>query len=191
MSKPDLAIFDLDNTILNGDSDYSMVNYLVDINLLDSNAKLKNNDFIQDYQQGKLDFNEYTNFALKAYIGKTQDEISKIILPFVEKVIEPMINIFALNINHVIGTQVEFKDSKCTGNFIPPSALGEGKLKLVKAWMKAHQYHNFSRVTFYSDSINDLPLLEAVDFPKAVNPDKKLEAISNERGWEVIYLPLI
>ena len=179
MSKPDLAIFDLDNTILNGDSDYSMVNYLVDINLLDSNAKLKNNDFIQDYQQGKLDFNEYTNFALKAYIGKTQDEISKIILPFVEKVIEPMINIFALklihdhhdkgdtillasatnelivkpiahrlNINNVIGTQVEFKDSKCTGNFIPPSALGEGKLKLVKTWMKAHQYNNFSRVTF-------------------------------------------
>ena len=222
MSKPDLAIFDLDNTILNGDSDYSMINYLVDNNFLDSNAKLKNNEFIQDYQQGKLDFNEYTNFALKAYIGKTQDEISKIILPFVEKVIEPMINIFALklihdhydkgdtillasatnelivkpiahrlNINHVIGTQVEFKDSKCTGNFIPPSALGEGKLKLVKTWMKAHQYNNFSRATFYSDSINDLPLLEAVDFPKAVNPDKKLEAISNERGWEVIYLPLI
>ena len=150
MSKPDLAIFDLDNTILNGDSDYSMVNYLVDINLLDSNAKLKNNEFIQDYQQGKLDFNEYTNFALKAICGKTQDEISKIILPFVEKVIEPMINIFALklihdhhdkgehillasatnelivkpiahrlNINHVIGTQVEFKDRNVRETLFP------------------------------------------------------------------------
>jgi phosphoserine phosphatase len=50
---------------------------------------------------------------------------------------------------------------------------------------------DFSGVTFYSDSINDLPLMEVVEFPKAVNPDIKLEAISNERGWEVIYLPII
>ena len=222
MSKPDLAIFDLDNTILNGDSDYSMINYLVDINLLDETAKLKNDEFIKDYQQGQLDFNQYTTFALKPYIDLTQDEINKIILPFVEEIIEPMINIFALKlihdhhdkgdiillasatnelivkpiaqrleIDHVIGTQVEFKDGKCSGEFIPPSALGEGKLKLVKTWMKADQYNDFSGVTFYSDSINDLPLLEAVEFPKAVNPDTKLEAIFNERGWEIIYLPLI
>jgi phosphoserine phosphatase len=91
----------------------------------------------------------------------------------------------------VIGTKVKFKNNQCSGEFIPPSALGEGKLKLVKAWMKSHQYDNFSRVTFYSDSINDLPLMEAVEFPKAVNPDTKLEAISNERGWDVIYLPII
>ena len=222
MSKPDLAIFDLDNTILNGDSDYSMINYLVDINLLDEAAKLKNDEFIQDYQEGRLDFNEYTNFALKPYLGKTQDEINEIILPFVETIIEPMINIFALKlihdhhdnghtillasatnelivkpiaqrlgINHVIGTKVKFKNNQCSGEFIPPSALGSGKLKLVKAWMKAHKFDDFSGVTFYSDSINDLPLLKAVEFPKAVNPDIKLETIFNDRGWEVIYLPRI
>ena len=222
MSKPDLVIFDLDNTILNGDSDYSMINYLVDINLLDEAAKLKNDEFIQDYQEGRLDFNEYTNFALKPYLGKTQDEINEIILPFVETIIEPMINIFALKlihdhhdnghtillasatnelivkpiaqrlgINHVIGTKVKFKNNQCSGEFIPPSALGSGKLKLVKAWMKAHKFDDFSGVTFYSDSINDLPLLKAVEFPKAVNPDIKLETIFNDRGWEVIYLPRI
>ncbi len=222
MSKPDLAIFDLDNTILNGDSDYSMINYLVDINLLDEAAKLKNDEFIQHYQQGRLDFNEYTNFALKPYQGMTQDEINEIILPFVETIIEPMINIFALKlihdhhdnghtillasatnelivkpiaqrlgIKHVIGTKVEFKNNQCSGEFIPPSALGAGKLELVEVWMKSHEYENFSGVTFYSDSINDLPLLEVVEFPKAVNPDAKLEAISNERGWELIYLPRI
>jgi HAD superfamily hydrolase (TIGR01490 family) len=185
-------------------------------------AKLKNDEFIKDYQQGQLDFNQYTNFALKPYVGMTQEEISKIILPFVETIIEPMINIFALklihdhydkghtillasatnelivkpiaqrlDINNVIGTKVEFKDKKCTGEFIPPSALGVGKLKLVEIWMQAHQYDDFSGVTFYSDSINDLPLMESVEFPKAVNPDIKLETISNERGWEVIYLPII
>ena len=222
MSRPDLAIFDLDNTILNGDSDYSMINYLVDINLLDEVAKLKNDEFIKDYQQGQLDFNQYTNFALNPYVGKTQDEINEIILPFVKIIIEPMINIFALklihdhhdkghaillasatnelivkpiaqrlDIKHVIGTKVKFEDKKCTGEFIPPSALGVGKLKLVETWMQANQYDDFSGVTFYSDSINDLPLMEAVEFPKAVNPDIKLEAISNKRGWEVIYLPII
>ena len=222
MRKPDLAIFDLDNTILNGDSDYSMINYLVDINLLDEAAKLQNDEFIQDYQQGQLDFDKYTHFALKPYIGMTQDEIDEIILPFVETIIEPMINIFALklihdhhekghvillasatnelivkpiaqrlNIHNVIGTKVEFINNQCSGEFIPPSALSTGKLKLVESWMKAHRYNNFSRVTFYSDSINDLPLLEAVEFPKPVNPDLKLEAISNEKGWDVIYLPRI
>ena len=222
MSKPDLVIFDLDNTILNGDSDYSMINYLADINLLDEVDKLKNDEFMQDYQKGQLDFNQYTNFALKPYVGMTHDEINEIILPFVERIIEPMINIFALklihdhhdkghtillasatnelivrpiahrlNIKNVIGTKVEFINNKCSGEFIPPSALGEGKLKLVETWMKDHQYNNFSGVTFYSDSINDLPLMEAVEFPKALNPDIKLETISNERGWEVIYLPII
>ena len=222
MSKPELAIFDLDNTILNGDSDYSMINYLVDINLLDEVAKLKNDEFIKDYQQGQLDFNQYTNFALKPYAGKTQNEINEIILPFVKTIIEPMINIFALKLIHehndngntillasatnelivkpiaqrldirnVIGTRVKFEDKKCSGEFIPPSALGAGKLKLVENWMQAHQYDSFSGVTFYSDSINDLPLMEVVEFPKAVNPDIKLESISNKRGWEVIYLPII
>ena len=222
MSKPDLAIFDLDNTILNGDSDYSMINYLIDINLLDKNAKLKNDEFILDYQQGQLDFNQYTNFALKPYIGMTQNEINEVIHPFVEKIIEPMINIFALKLLHehyekgheillasatnelivkpiakrleiknVIATKVEFKNNKCTGEFIPPSALGEGKLQLVKSWMEDKQRNSFSRVTFYSDSINDLPLLEAVEFPIAVNPDQTLDGIARDRGWKIITLPRI
>jgi HAD superfamily hydrolase (TIGR01490 family) len=199
-----------------------MINYLVDISLLDKAAKLKNDEFIKDYQQGQLDFNQYTNFALKPYIGKTQDEINEIILPFVERIIEPMINVFALklihdhhdkghtillasatnelivkpiaqrlDINNVIGTMVKFENEKCSGEFIPPSAIGVGKLKLVESWMQANQYDSFSGVTFYSDSINDLPLMEAVEFPKAVNPDIKLESISHKRGWEVIHLPLI
>ena len=222
MSKPALVIFDLDNTILNGDSDYAMINYLVHTQALDESAGKQNQIFIEDYQRGELDFDAYTTFALSAYIGMTRTEINEYMLPFVTKVIEPMINTLALKIIHdhgdsgdtillasatnelivqpiakrldiqnVIGTQVKFINDKCTGEYIPPSALGEGKLQLVQQWMQKNNFDDFSGVTFYSDSINDLPLLEAVDFPKAVNPDAMLEKISLERGWEIIDLPVL
>ena len=222
MSKPVLVIFDLDNTILNGDSDYAMINYLVHTQALDERAGKQNQIFIEDYQRGELDFDAYTTFALSAYVGMTRSEINEYMLPFVAKVIEPMINTLALKIIHdhgdrgdtillasatnelivqpiakrldiqnVIGTQVKFINDKCTGEYIPPSALGEGKLKLVQQWMQRNNFDDFSGVTFYSDSINDLPLLEAVDFPKAVNPDAMLEKISLERGWEIIDLPIL
>ena len=222
MSKPALVIFDLDNTILNGDSDYAMINYLVHTQALDESAGKQNQIFIEDYQRGELDFDAYTTFALSAYIGMTRSEINECMLPFVAKVIEPMINTLALKIIHdhgdsgdtillasatnelivqpiakrldiqnVIGTQVKFINDKCTGEYIPPSALGEGKLQLVQQWMQKNNFDDFNGVTFYSDSINDLPLLEAVDFPKAVNPDAMLEKISLERGWEIIDLPVL
>ena len=222
MSKPALVIFDLDNTILNGDSDYAMINYLVHTQALDESAGKQNQMFIEDYQRGELDFDAYTTFALSAYIGMTRTEINEYMRPFVTKVIEPMINTLALKIIHdhgdsgdtillasatnelivqpiakrldiqnVIGTQVKFINDKCTGEYIPPSALGEGKLQLVQQWMQKNNFDDFSGVTFYSDSINDLPLLEAVDFPKAVNPDAMLEKICLERGWEIIDLPIL
>ena len=199
-----------------------MINYLVHTQALDESAGKQNQIFIEDYQRGELDFDAYTTFALSAYVGMTRSEINEYMLPFVAKVIEPMINTLALKIIHdhgdrgdtillasatnelivqpiakrldiqnVIGTQVKFINDKCTGEYIPPSALGEGKLKLVQQWMQRNNFDDFSGVTFYSDSINDLPLLEAVDFPKAVNPDAMLEKISLERGWEIIDLPIL
>ena len=222
MSKPSLVIFDLDNTILNGDSDYAMVNYLVQTNILDESAAIQNQQFIEDYNRGELDFDAYTSFALSAYIGLTLEEINQLILPFVAKVIEPLINIFALKMIHdhgdqgdtillasatnelivrpiaqrldipnVIGTQVEFINNQCSGAYIPPSALGAGKLELVTQWMARNDYTEFEDVTFYSDSINDLPLLEAVGHPKVVSPDPALEKIAAARGWAIINLPRI
>jgi HAD superfamily hydrolase (TIGR01490 family) len=222
MSKPSLVIFDLDNTILNGDSDYAMVNYLVQTNILDESAAIKNQQFIEDYNRGELDFDAYTSFELSAYIGLTLEEINQLILPFVAKVIEPLINIFALKMIHdhgdqgdtillasatnelivqpiaqrldipnVIGTQVEFINNQCSGAYIPPSALGAGKLQLVTQWMGRNDYSKFENVTFYSDSINDLPLLEAVGHPKVVNPYPVLEKIAADRGWTIINLPRI
>ena len=221
MSEEKLVIFDLDNTILNGDSDYSMINFLVAKSILDNSALDVNQSFMDDYKKGKLDFDEYTKFALKSFIGMTHIEISELTIEFVKEVIEPMINIYALRIIHdhqddgckiliasatnelivkpiakrlevadYLGTKVEFIDNKCTGKYLSPSALGEGKLKLVTEWAKIEGF-NLELATFYSDSINDMPLLEKVNNPIAVNPDPKLEKISIERGWEILDLPRI
>ena len=221
MSEEKLVIFDLDNTILNGDSDYSMINFLVAKSILDNSALDVNQSFMDDYKKGKLDFDEYTKFALKSFIGMTHIEISELTIEFVKEVIEPMINIYALRIIHdhqddgckiliasatnelivkpiakrlevadYLGTKVEFIDNKCTGKYLSPSALGEGKLKLVTEWAKIEGF-SLELATFYSDSINDLPLLEKVNYPIAVNPDPKLKKISITRGWEILDLPRI
>ena len=221
MSEEKLVIFDLDNTILNGDSDYSMINFLVAKSILDNSALDVNQSFMDDYEKGKLDFDEYTKFALKSFIGMSHIEINELTIEFVKEVIEPMINIYALKIIHdhqddgckiliasatnelivkpiakrlevadYLGTKVEFIDNKCTGKYLRPSALGEGKLKLVTEWAKIKGF-NLELATFYSDSINDLPLLEKVNNPIAVNPDPKLERISITRGWKILDLPRI
>ena len=221
MSEEKLVIFDLDNTILNGDSDYSMINFLVAKSILDNSALDINQAFMDDYKKGKLDFDEYTKFALQSFIGMNHIEISELTNEFVKEVIEPMINIYALKIIHdhqddgckiliasatnelivkpiakrlevadYLGTKVEFIDNKCTGKYLPPSALGEGKLKLVTEWAKIKGF-NLELATFYSDSIHDLPLLEKVNNPIAVNPDPKLEKISITRGWQILDLPRI
>ena len=221
MSEEKLVIFDLDNTILNGDSDYSMINFLVAKSILDNSALDVNQSFMDDYKKGKLDFDEYTKFALKSFIGMSPIEISELTIEFVKEVIEPMINIYALKIIHdhqddgckiliasatnelivkpiakrlevadYLGTKVEFIDNKCTGKYLLPSALGEGKLKIVTDWAKIKGF-NLELATFYSDSINDLPLLEKVNNPIAVNPDPKLEKISITRGWKILDLPRI
>ena len=147
--------------------------------------------------------------------------IDEIIHAFLNECIEPMINVFALKLIHghqsnndelilasatnelivdvigkrlgfgnIIATKVYFKDGFCMSKFIPPAALGHGKLELVKQWCKKEDY-DLNDSVFYSDSINDLPLLSKVKKPIAVNPDTLLEKKCLENGWEIINLPKI
>ena len=77
-----------------------------------------------------------------------------------------------------------------TGRIEDPPSLGEGKLKNVQVWMKNNGFLNFNGTTFYSDSILDMPLLEKVEKPVAVNPDNDLLRVSKDFGWEIIDLPI-
>jgi len=212
-----LTIFDLDNTILKGDSDYSWIKYMIDSGFVDKDKyTAKNNYFYEQYEKGLLDFNEYTIFALSTIKGKSVNDINNLMKDFMEKIIEPMINIYILKILHdhnhnndemllasatnsavvnpiakrlgfhnVIATEVEIIDDIYSGNYINGSALGEGKKHKVIQWMKLNGFRDFKNTTFYSDSINDLPLLMEVEKPVAVNPDNQLREIALKNNWQI------
>ena len=219
--KRNLAIFDLDNTILKGDSDYSWINFLIQQGLVDKDEyERKNKYFYDQYYQGKLNYDEWAEFALTTIKGKKPEEIEDILSKFLSEIIEPMINIYALKLLHdhthnndimllasatnsvivepiakrlgfknIVSTEVEIIDEIYTGKVLGIPALSEGKLIKVKEWMLQNSIESFDNTSFYSDSINDLPLLAAVSKPVAVNPDDMLREECRKRSWEIIDLP--
>ena len=217
-----LIIFDLDNTILNGDSDYSWIKFMIDSGQVDHDEYTKRNEyFYEQYYQGSLDYDAWAEFALSTFKGKTPEQLKGLLKEFLNSIIEPMINIYALRLlhehshdndfmllasatnsiivkpiaerlgfKHIIATDVEIIAGKYTGKMKGESALGKGKLNKVKEWMSRNGFSNFENTTFYSDSINDLPLLLEVSNPIAVNPDEQLRATCWEANWEIIELPI-
>ena len=219
--KKNLAIFDLDNTILNGDSDYSWINFLIDIGYVNKDEYEKKNQYFYDkYYEGKLDYDEWAEFALSTIKGKRPEEIENLLNKFLSSVIEPMINIYALRLLHnhyhnndvmllasatnsvivnpiakrlgfenIVATEVEIVNGVYSGKFQNTPALGEGKLQKVREWMRRNDFSDFKNTTFYSDSINDFPLLSVVNKAVAVNPDNKLREECEKRSWEIVELP--
>ena len=219
--KKNLAIFDLDNTILNGDSDYSWINFLIDIGYVNKDEYEKKNQYFYDkYYEGKLDYDEWAEFALSTIKGKRPEEIENLLNKFLSSVIEPMINIYALRLLHnhyhnndvmllasatnsvivnpiakrlgfenIVATEVEIVNGVYSGKFQNTPALGEGKLQKVREWMRRNDFSDFKNTTFYSDSINDFPLLSAVNKAVAVNPDNKWREECEKRSWEIVELP--
>jgi len=219
--KKNLAIFDLDNTILNGDSDYSWINFLIDIGYVDKDEYERKNQYFYDkYYEGKLDYDEWAEFALSTIKGKRPEEVENLLNKFLSSVIEPMINIYALRLLHnhyhnndvmllasatnsvivtpiakrlgfknIVATEVEIVNGVYSGKLQNTPALGEGKLQKVREWMRRNDFSDFKNTIFYSDSINDFPLLLAVNKAVAVNPDNKLREECEKRSWEIVDLP--
>ena len=211
-----LAIFDLDNTILKIDSDYEMVNYLIDKNFILEKYRKINKDYFNSYEDGSININNFSEFSLKPFVGMTQKDINFIFDDFYYKIIEPSYNMNLikrinehkkasqetllasatnslivsyvaekLGFKNFISSEVVFRNGKCTGKVKKPYALGEGKLKLVKKFFSNYNF-NLNKACFYSDSINDLPLLKAVHMPIAVNPDKNLKNFAKSNNWMII-----
>lgn len=214
-----LAIFDLDGTLLSGDSDYTWGQFLVEKGLVDTQAYKEANDrFFIQYQAGTLDINEYLAFSLTPLTTFSQDELIELHHTFMQEKIQPMMqekahallkhhkdqghfllmitatNQFvtgpigeALGMDHIIAPIPEVIDGRYTGKIVGVPSFQGGKVTRLNDWL-AQTGHSMEGSYFYSDSRNDLPLLELVEHPIAVDADETLSKIAEDRGWEHISL---
>ncbi len=214
-----LAIFDLDNTLLGGDSDHAWGEFLVEKEIVDpAHYQQANDHFYQCYQAGNLDILEYLAFALKplAEHSKAQlddwhqqfmlEKVAAMRLDKADALLEKhrlagdtlliitATNIFitgpiaaALGVDEILATEPEFDGERYTGKVSGTPCFQEGKVIRLKRWLEQHQ-RDLEGSFFYSDSHNDLPLLELVDKPVAVDPDEQLREIAEQRDWPVISL---
>ena len=217
-----LTLFDLDNTLLNGDSDFEWSQFLIRIGVLDRELfEAKNLAFYEHYKAGTLDIQEFLDFQLKPlsrHARKTLDEwhqrfmreqalgmITRPARDLVERhraagdvcVIITATNSFVtapiareFGVEHLIATEPEHKNGEFTGNVSGVPCFREGKIIRLEDWLAARGWtlDSFADTTFYSDSLNDLPLLCRVKNPVAVDPDDTLRAHAEQHGWQVMSL---
>ncbi len=214
-----LAIFDLDNTLIAGDSDHGWGQFLVEQGAVDAEHYRRTNDrFYQDYENGCMDMEAYLRFALEPLRDLEPARLAELHRRFMAEVVAPMqlpraqrlladhraagdfllvitsTNRFivepiceALGVDDLIATEPEKVDGRYTGRVLGVPSYREGKVTRMHEWLQGRDWR-LEDSCFYSDSINDLPLLEAVGRPVAVDPDEALRAIALKRAWEVISL---
>ena len=218
-----LALFDLDGTLIPGDSDHAFGEFMVALGWADADEHRRRNDaFYRQYQAGTLDIHEYIDFATGAWRHRGAAEQATASARFINEVMKPQLrapafellqrhreagdlvaivtatNEFitrpiadALGVPHLLAVQLE-RDAQgvATGRIRGVPSFREGKIDRVHEWLleQGHTLTDFERSVFYSDSTNDLPLLEHCSHPVATNPGAALERIANERGWPVLKL---
>ncbi|MGD8614549.1 MAG: HAD family hydrolase [Gammaproteobacteria bacterium] len=214
-----LALFDLDNTLLDGDSDYLWGRFLVERGIVDAESyEAQNQRFYDQYVAGSLDIHAFLRFQLKPLAMHSRvrleawreeyltSKIDPILLSRARELLEKhrskgdeLIIITATNrfitepiarrfgVTHLIATEPELIDAEYTGNVRGIPCFQDGKIKRLQAWLEQHG-ETLDGSWFYSDSHNDLPLLERVEHPVAVDPDDRLRAYAGRRGWPVISL---
>ncbi len=212
-----LALFDLDNTLLAGDSDYAWGQFLVTRGIVDGAAyEAANERFYDLYKQGKLDIHEFARFAFTPLKENDFEQLLAWRSEFVEEMIRPMMlekgqraidqhrergdtiiiitatNSFvtapiaaAFGVKYLIATVPAMREGHFTGEIEGTPCFQEGKVARLRQWLERHDA-TLDDSTCYSDSHNDLPLLELVDHPVAVDPDDTLAATAHARNWPII-----
>ncbi len=214
-----LAIFDLDNTLIAGDSDNLWGQFVCEQGIADAEEYGRQNDqFYEDYKTGELDIDAYLRFALSTLVGQPPETLAQWHSQFMAQMIDPIMlpravglveghrakghelvvvtatNRFItepiatrLGIRNLLACEGEIVDGRYTGNPSGVPTFREGKVTRLQEWL-AGRDATLEGAWFYSDSHNDLPLLELVDNPVAVDPDDQLRAIAETRGWKIISL---
>ena len=217
-----LALFDLDNTLLAGDSDFEWGQFLVDRGVLEREAyEAQNRQYYEQYVAGTLDIHEYLGFALRPLAAHSPGDLARWHEEFMRLRIRPMMlpaarelvhghaqagdlcaiitatNSFVtapiareFGILHLLATEPEERDGRYTGRVAGTPCFREGKIARLEAWLGGMRrtLADFAESVFYSDSHNDLALLERVSRPVAVDPDEALGKEAARRGWAVISL---
>lgn len=216
----DLVLFDLDNTLLAGDSDFEWGQFLIEVGVLDREVyEAKNVAFYEQYKAGTLDIHEFLDFQLKPLSSYPRVQLEIWREQFIKNKIMPIMtekakalivehhgslmaiitatNSFvtrpiadAFGIEHLIATEPEIKDGEFTGKVSDVPCFREGKITRLNAWLAARgkSLESFENSYFYSDSLNDLPLLSKVKYPVAVDPDPTLSVYAETNRWPIISL---
>lgn len=218
----DLVLFDLDNTLLAGDSDFAWAQFLIGKGVLDREVQeAKNIAFYEQYKNGTLDIHEFLDFQLAPLARHPREQLDMWHREFMEQSIRPMITpkaralveqhrssgamvavVTATNsfvtgpivrefgIPHLIATIPAQENGQFTGKPRGIPSFKAGKIERVDAWLESLGLHDgsFDSTWFYSDSHNDLPLMQRVQQPVAVDPDDTLRAYAASRAWPVISL---
>lgn len=215
-----LALFDLDNTLLAGDSDYEWAQFLIEHGVLDRGIyEARNQAFYDQYKAGTLDIHEFLDFQLRPLAQHPRkvldawhaDYMRLKILPMIRPAARTLVDrhrnetrvmITATNsfvtapiarefgIEHLIATEPEVRDGEFTGGVAGVPCFREGKVARLEAWLasRGESKKSIIKSIFYSDSHNDLPLLELVTHPVAVDPDPALRTQAEARGWPILSL---
>ena len=212
----ELLIFDLDNTLLSGDSDRNWGIFLAEQKVVKSSYLDESEKFYNNYYDGSLDIDGFLSFCLKPLIENDMSYLLELRKQFIEDKIKPIItepgreiinqaiedgktviiatatNDFVtrpiadlFNVRTLIATEFEVINQKFTGKVLNTPCFREGKVSKVKKWVDDNNF-DLSKASFYSDSFNDLPLLEKVKNPVIVDGDDKLLEIGKNRNWDCI-----
>ncbi|MEL0258209.1 MAG: HAD-IB family hydrolase [Gammaproteobacteria bacterium] len=212
----ELLIFDLDNTLLAGDSDRNWGIFLAEQKVVDSSYLDESERFYNNYYEGSLDIDGFLSFCLRPLIDNDMSYLLKLRQQFIDEKIKPIVtqtgkklidesqaegktviiatatNDFVtrpiadlFNVDTLIATEFEIQNNNFTGKVLGEPCFRDGKLNKVKKWINENDY-DLSKTSFYSDSFNDLPLLEKVKYPVIVDGDDKLVEIGKNNNWECI-----
>ena len=213
-----LAIFDLDNTLIGGDSDYLWGEFLCDEGIISDRQSFekKNDYFYQQYELGSLDIYAWAEFSFEILSHYSIDELEAFHLKFMAQKIEPIFlkkaqdcinshkengdtvlvitasNTFVTapivkryGINHLIATEPEIVSGRYTGKVLGIPCFKSGKIENLMPWLERNG-ESLKDSTFYSDSHNDILLLELVENAVVVNADAKLTLIARKKGWKIV-----
>ena len=214
-----LALFDLDNTLLQTDSDHAWGTFLARHQLVDADEHHRMNDyFYEQYKAGELDIHEYARFSQQFLSENEPARLDELHQQFMQEDVLPNISsssrelvkhhqdkghtlvvitatnrfvtapiVRELGIEHLLAIEIKMENGRYTREIAGVPTFREGKVTRLHSWLE-NRSETLGGSYFYSDSHNDLPLLEIVDHPVVVDPDEKLRAVAEEKGWKVISL---